>query len=100
IPLPGHMPFHYDWIQPSRGLLRPWTTLPAIALLLALLAAAWRMRTRWPLFSLGVLLFFAAHAITRNVIGLVLAFEHCNQFAMIGAVLAVGALLAHLGTRV
>src|SRR5690606_15488547 len=65
-----------------------------------LLAAAWRMRTRWPLFSLGVLLFFAAHAITSNVIGLELAFEHRNHFALIGAVLAVGALLAHLGTRV
>lgn len=99
VPLPGHMPFYYDWIQPSRGLLQPWTTLPAIALLLALLAVAWRMRARWPLFSLGVLLFFAAHAITSNVIGLELAFEHRNHFALIGAVLAVGSLLAHLGRR-
>ena len=52
------------------------------------------MRTRWPLFSLGVFLFFAAHLITSNVIGLELAFEHRNHFALIGAVLAVGSLLA------
>lgn len=99
VPLPGHMPFYYDWIQPSRGLLQPWTTLPAIAVVLALLGAAWRLCARWPLFALGVFLFFAAHFITSNVIGLELAFEHRNHFALIGAVLAVGSVLAHAGSR-
>jgi hypothetical protein len=99
VPLPSHMPFYYDGLPPSRGLLQPWTTLPAIAALLALLALAWRLRARWPLFSLGVLLFFGAHFITSNVIGLELAFEHRNHFALIGAVLAVGSLLAHAGAR-
>ena len=99
LPLPRHMPFYYDWIQPSRGLLQPWTTLPAIAVLVALLATAWRLRSRWPLFSLGVLLFFSAHSITSNVLGLELAFEHRNHFALIGAVLAAGCVLAKLITR-
>ncbi|MBD9436880.1 hypothetical protein IB223_12325 [Pseudoxanthomonas sp. PXM03] len=99
IPLPGHMPFYYDWLQPSRSLLHPWTTLPAIALVLALLGIAWRLRVRWPLFALGVLLFFSAHIITSNVIGLELAFEHRNHFALVGAVLAVGSLLGHIGSR-
>lgn len=99
VPLPGHMPFYYDWLEPSRGLLQPWTTLPAIAALLALLGTAWRLRMRWPLFSLGVLLFFAAHFITSNVIGVELAFEHRNHFALVGAVLAVGSLLFHLCQR-
>lgn len=98
-PLPRHMPFYYDWLQPSRGLLHPWTTLPAIALILVLLGVAWRLRTRWPLFSLGVFLFFSAHFIASNVIGLELAFEHRNHFALIGAVLAVGSLIAHVGAR-
>ena len=98
-PLPSHMPFFYDWILPSRGLLQPWTTLAAMLALVALLCTAWKLRTRWPLFSLGVLLFFAAHFITSNVVGLELAFEHRNHFALIGAVLAVGSLLAHLGQR-
>ena len=99
VPLPQHMPFYYDWLQPSRGLLQPWTTLPAIAFLLALLGTAWRLRTRCPLFALGVFLFFAAHFIASNVVGLELAFEHRNHFALIGAVLAIGSVLAHVAGR-
>lgn len=99
LPLPQHMPFFYDGLQPSRGLLQPWTTLPAIGCLLALLATAWRLRMRWPLFSLGVFLFFAAHLITSNVLGLELAFEHRNHFALIGVVLAAGSLLAEASQR-
>src|SRR5690606_27410283 len=60
--------------------------------------ALW-LRRRWPLFSLGLLLFFAAHFIASNVIGLELAFEHRNHFALVGAVLAVGSLLAYAGAR-
>ena len=99
LPLPQHMPFYYDGLEPSRSLLQPWTTLPAIALLVAVFGVAWRLRTRWPLFALGVFLFFGAHFIASNVIGLELAFEHRNHFALIGAVLAVGSLLAHASLR-
>lgn len=99
LPLPQHMPFYYDWVQPSRGLLAPWTTLPAIAAVLGLLSAAWTLRSRLPLFSLGVFLFFGAHTVTSNVVALELAFEHRNHFALIGAVLAVGSLLARAYTR-
>lgn len=98
-PVPQHMPFHYDWLEPSRSLLHPWTTLPAIALILLLLATAWRLRTRQPLFALGVLLFFSAHFVASNVIGLELAYEHRNHFALIGAVLAVSSMLAQLARR-
>ncbi len=98
VPMPSHMPFYYDWLQPSRGLLQPWTTLPSILVVLALVVLAWRLRARWPLFSLGLLLFFAAHLITSNVIGLELAFEHRNHFALIGAILALGSLLARAAT--
>lgn len=98
-PLPQHMPFYYDWLQPSRGLLQPWTTLPAIAVVLALLGAAWRLRERWPLFALGVFVFFASHFITSNALDLELAFEHRNNFAIIGTLLAAGSVLAHAGRR-
>src|SRR3546814_6603362 len=54
LPLPQHMPFYYDWLQSSRGLLQPWTTLPAIGVVLGLLGLAWHLRSRWPLFALGV----------------------------------------------
>ena len=99
LPLPSHMPFYYDWLQPSRSLLQPWTTLPSILLVVALLVVAWRLRTRQPLFSLGVFLFFAAHFIASNVIGLELAFEHRNHFALVGAVLAIGATLGYFTQR-
>lgn len=96
IPLPDRMPFYYDWLQPSRGLLHPWTTLPSLLLVVGLLGVAWRLRARRPLFSLGILLFFAGHFVTSNVIGLELAFEHRNSFPLIGAILAIGDLLALL----
>lgn len=99
LPLPSHMPFYYDWLQPSRGLLQPWTTMPAIIVVLMLLASAWHLRVRQPLYAFGVLLFFSAHFITSNVIGLELVFEHRNNLALIGAVLAIGALLAQASRR-
>ena len=98
VPLPQFMPFYYDWLEPSRGLLHPWTTLPAIVLVFALLGIAWGMRIRRPLFALGVFLFFAGHFVSSNVLNLELAFEHRNHFPLIGAVLAVGDLVA-LGAR-
>jgi len=98
-PQPANMPFHYDWLQPSRSLVQPWITLPAIGVIVALLALAWRLRGRQPLFSLGVFLFFAAHFIASNVIGLELAYEHRNHFALIGAVLALGSVLGNIGSR-
>jgi len=100
MPLPQNMPFYYDWVQPSRSLLHPWTTLPAIALLAALLVLAWLLRVRKPLFALGIFLFFGAHFITANVVGLELAFEHRNHFALIGMVLAVGTMLADVASRI
>ena len=93
-PLPERLPFFYDDLEISRGLLDPATTLPAWALLLALLAAAWRWRAKRPVFACGVLLFFAGHFITSNVINLEMAFEHRNHFPLIGAVLAIGDLCA------
>ena len=94
LPLPGHMPFYYDWLQPSRSLLQPWTTLPALLFLAGIVGSACWLRTRNPLYSLGVLLFFGAHFVTSNVVGLELAFEHRNHFALVGTVLALGSVLA------
>lgn len=92
-PVPSHMPFYYDWVQPSRGLFQPWTTLPTLAAMFILLGLGWFMRSRRPLLALGIFLFFAGHFITSNVAGLELAFEHRNQFPLIGAALAIGDLL-------
>jgi len=98
-PLPSHMPFYYDSLQPSRGLLQPWTTLAALLALLAMCLLAWRLRHIRPLFALGVFLFLAGHFVTSNVIGLELAFEHRNSFPLIGVVLAVADLIAWFAAR-
>lgn len=93
VPLPLNMPFYYDWITPSRGLLQPWTTLSSVLLIVVLLVAAWRLRWQRPLFSCGIILFFFSHFITSNVLNLELAFEHRNHFGLIGVVLAIADLL-------
>lgn len=99
-PLPSSFPFYYDHFVVSRNLLDPITTLPALAVIAALLALAWFLRIRRPLFTLGVLLFFAGHFISSNVIPLELAFEHRNHFPLIGLVLAVGDLIVWLSQKV
>ena len=99
-PNPAHMPFYYDGLQPSRGWLQPWTTLPSLLLIVGLLATAWWQRQRRPLVALGLLLFFAAHFITSNVVGLDLAYEHRNHLALAGIVLAVGSLLSSVARRI
>ncbi|WP_022965031.1 hypothetical protein [Denitrificimonas caeni] len=91
-PLPNHMPFIYDHYHVSRSLWQPLNTLPAILLLGALFSCAWVFRVKRPLFACGVLLFFAGHFITSNIIALELVFEHRNHLPLIGAVLALGDL--------
>lgn len=99
LPWPDTLRFFYDDIEVSRSIWRPWTTLPALLFIAALLAWAWRLRGVRPVFSLGVLLFFAGHFLTSNVIALELAFEHRNHFPLVGVVLAVGDLLSVLFRR-
>ncbi|AKC87308.1 hypothetical protein WQ53_11615 [Pseudoxanthomonas suwonensis] len=99
LPVPGNMPFYYDQISPSRGLLSPATTLLGGLLVAALFAAALVLRRRMPLFSLGILWFFAAHFMTSNIIALELAFEHRNYFALLGVLLAAADLVRRIPMR-
>jgi len=99
LPRPESMTFFYDDLQVSRGLLDPPSTLLALAMIAGLLVLAWRWRGQRPVFACGVLLFFAGHALTGNVLNLELAFEHRNHLPLIGAVLAIGDLFAALTQR-
>ncbi|MGM9516605.1 hypothetical protein ACS5PK_20325 [Roseateles sp. DB2] len=92
LPLPQRLPFYYDDLEPSRGLLDPPGTLASLVVLAALAVWAWRWRTRRPLFSTGILLFLMGHFMTSNVLNLELAFEHRNHFPLIGILLAVADL--------
>lgn len=98
-PSPALMPFYYDDLQASRGLLEPITTIAGAFLLLALFAIAWVFRKRAPLLSLGLLWFFASHAITSNVLALELVFEHRNYFAILGVLLAIAELVRRIPVR-
>lgn len=87
LPGMGEMGLHHDDIEISRGMLSPWTTLPAIAGLLLLALGAFALRNKQPLLAFGVAFFFAGHALESTVIPLELAFEHRNYLPMFGILL-------------
>jgi len=88
LPLPGTFSLFRDDFAMSRSLLQPWTTIPAAAALVGMLAASWFLRRRRPLVALGLAWFLAAHVLTATVVPLELVFEHRNYFAAIGLLLA------------
>ena len=93
LPLPNELSFYHDDVVLSTGWLSPMSTLWSALTLLALAFAALWSRARRPLFSLGILWFFAGHALTATVIPLELAFEHRNYFPSIGLLLACASLI-------
>ena len=68
-----HLDYH---VTLSRGPWSPPTTLPALAGLLALAFAAWRLRARQPLAAFAVLFFLLASALEASFINLEIAFIH------------------------
>ncbi|MEN1960938.1 hypothetical protein WCE41_11505 [Luteimonas sp. MJ246] len=99
LPLPQNLLFYYDNFPVSHGLLSSPDTLRGLILILVLAVAAWLARVRWPLISLGIAWFFAAHAMTSNVVPLELAFEHRNYFALLGILVATAQLSAWIGSK-
>jgi hypothetical protein len=89
-PHPNHLTFYYDYYPISRSLIDPITTLLALLGILCLLYYAWRVRHDHPLRALGILWFFAGHALASNIIPLELIFEHRNHLPLAGLCL-VGA---------
>ncbi len=106
VPLPRFFSFFRDDYAFSTDLLHPWTTIPAMAIVIALIAFACAVRRSRPLVSLGILWFFAAQALTATFFPLELVFDHRNYFAslalLLAAAIAFSALLAdahHARTR-
>ncbi len=81
---------YHDDIAVSTGWLTPWTTLPALLGLVALLWLAWWLRRRAPLVSFGIAWFFVGHALESTVLPLELAHEHRNYLPLLGLLLAGG----------
>lgn len=93
IPAQGNMGFFHDDFTLSTGLLEPVTTFPALLLIVALIASAIVALRKIPLYSFGILFFFASHALESTIFGLELVFEHRNYIGTLGIVLAVLALM-------
>jgi hypothetical protein len=89
VPSPSELSLFHDDYPVSTDWLQPWTTLAAFVALLAFATLGWALRTRRPLLSLGVALFFLAHLLTATVLPLELVFEHRNYFASFGIVLVL-----------
>lgn len=98
LPVPNNLTLYHDDIRVSTGWWQPWTTGAGWAFLAGLLVLGLAMRRRLPLLSLGVLWFFAGHALTASVIPLELAYEHRNYLPALGVFLAVAGLLSRLSS--
>jgi hypothetical protein len=79
---------YHDDIVASTGWLTPWTTLPSLLGLAALIWLAWWLRRRAPLVSFGIAWFFIGHALESTVFPLELAHEHRNYLPLFGLLLA------------
>lgn len=87
--------FHDD-IAISTGLLKPWTTLPALASLMVVLVSIWLTRKRLPLIAFGGALFLIGHILESTVLPLEIAHEHRNYLPLFGVCLSLAGLSAQL----
>jgi tetratricopeptide (TPR) repeat protein len=89
--------FHDD-ITISRSLTSPWTTAPALLLIVGLLVAAVLWKKKYPLFSLGILWFFGGHILESTVYPLEIMHEHRNYLPSLGVLMIVAGAV-HLLTQ-
>lgn len=86
---------YHDDIAISTGALTPWTTLPALLGLAALLLLIWRTRQRAPLIAFGIAWFLVGHLMESTFLPLEIAHEHRNYLPLLGILLAAAGLLWH-----
>lgn len=90
---------YQDGYNISKGLLQPISTLWSILFLAALSLSAFVARKKFPLFSVAILFFFAAHLMESTVLGLELYFEHRNYLAALFLFLPIASGLYLLQER-
>jgi len=76
-PISSRLTLIHD-IEISRSLLTPWSTLPAIAGIIILIALALYIARRRPFISFCILFFFVNHVIESSFLPLELIYEHRN----------------------
>lgn len=102
LPEGGTMGLLHDDVLASRGPLHPVTTLPALGTVALLVFGAFKLRSRRPWLSFGILWFFAGHVLESSMLPLELYFEHRNYLPMagllLGAAMEVAVTADRLGT--
>jgi protein O-mannosyl-transferase len=76
-PISSRLTFLYD-IEVSRSFFQPWTTLPAIFLILLAIAFAFYIAKKRPLISFCIIFYFLNHLIEGSFFNLELIYEHRN----------------------
>jgi protein O-mannosyl-transferase len=98
IVIPNYASFglYHDDFALSLGAFSPWTTLPAIGLVVAGIIAAFVTRRRWPLLAFALCWFLGGHVMESGPVALELYFEHRNYLPMFGPLFAVAVAIASL----
>lgn len=78
VPGLGNTGVFADSFVASSGLFSPWSTLPALFLVLAMALAGWGLRRSRPILACALLFFLAGHALESGPLMLELYFEHRN----------------------
>ena len=76
-PAPNRLSLVHD-IEISTSFFHPWTTLPSIIVVFALVGYAIYKLKKWPILSFAILFFFLNHVLESSIIPLELIFEHRN----------------------
>lgn len=76
-PVNSRLTLLYDF-EISRSLLQPWSTFPAILLILILIGFSFYIAKRRPLISYCILFYFLNHLIEGSIFNLEIVYEHRN----------------------
>jgi len=99
LPLPDRFSIAHDVVL-STSLVNPWTTLPSLLGVLALIGLGLSQIGKRPILAFAILFFFLNHMIESSFIGLELIFEHRNYLPSFFLFLPVAWGLDHLLSRV
>ncbi len=77
VPVPSRLSLGHD-ITVSTSFFEPWTTLPAILIVLAIIILCIVNYKKRPLITFAFLFFFLNHGVESTILPLELAFEHRN----------------------
>lgn len=94
VPYAPTMGIYTDDFEISRSWNQPWTTLPAIALLLLVSLVTWRFRRQRPALFVGWLWYLTAHSVEASIVPIELYYEHRNYLPSLGLLLMCADLLS------